>query len=371
MMPSLTGPHPPSTLGTRTTRLSLLGGTLLGAVLALGTLATSWQEPAMAAAAPPGLSDKVLEGVLLDHMDAEDAERALRYLARFHPDESVRQWAQQELAVDAPVTPPTVWTPLAIAASEIAEPEPDEVADAPTPTVAAPPPPAPKPVAKAQPKPASEPPPRKERARHGTPVAKKARTFEAAKFLPRADMLPHEEDEAQVAAEPAPPPPTAAPEVPEAPASDGPREPTARDAGTDAPEPAQAPPPKAVPSPPPPEPEPEPAPTPVPVLSVDGLSLSDRFLSSEEVVLALAGLEERARRCWSSALTANPDPELGGEVTIRFRLHNGRPALVKAVHDDSGSDSFVPCVNRLLRQAEYGEEARGVVEWTLLVDNGA
>lgn len=368
MMPSPTGPHPPSTLGTRTTRLSLLGGTLFGAVLALGTLATSWQEPALAAAELPGLSDKVLQGVLLDHMDAEEADRALRYLVRFHPDESVRQWAQQELAFDAPVKPQTVWTaPLPIAAVEVEEPEPVEVVPPTAPTPA----PAPKPVATAAPKPVSAPPPRKERARQAAPVAKKGRSFEAAKFLPRADMLPHEEeDDDEVAAELAQAPPAAAPE---APGSDAPSESTDQDGGTDAPEPTQAPTPKAVPSPPPPEPEPEPepAPTPIPVLSVDGLSLSDRFLSSEEVVLALAGLEERAQRCWSSALTANPDPDLGGEVTIRFRLHNGRPALVKAIHDDSGSDSFVPCVNRLLRQAEYGEEARGVVEWTLLVDNGA
>lgn len=107
----------------------------------------------------------------------------------------------------------------------------------------------------------------------------------------------------------------------------------------------------------------------MPVVAIDGLSLSDRFLSSEEVVLALAGLEERVGRCWAHALVANPDPDLGGEVTIRFRLHDGRPALVKAAHDDSGSASFVPCVNRLIRKADYGEEARGVVEWSLVVDN--
>ena len=76
-------------------------------------------------------------------------------------------------------------------------------------------------------------------------------------------------------------------------------------------------------------------------------------------------------RCWAQVLDANPDPDMGGEVTMRFRVHDGRPALVKAIEDDTGSDDFVPCVSRLIRRADYGSDARGVVEWTLLVDNDA
>ena len=89
-----------SFLSSRAPRLAFFGGVMLGGIAALCAIPVAWERSAEAAANNHRLSARVLEGVLLDHMETGEADRALRYLAQFHHEESVRQWASAELAAD-------------------------------------------------------------------------------------------------------------------------------------------------------------------------------------------------------------------------------------------------------------------------------
>ncbi len=376
----------------RTASLALLGGSMLATAALYSALHGVGGDQAQASTPTGSVADQALEALLVGQLDRDGAERTLRYLARFHPDEPTRTWAVDELKTVRPAPPPP---PVAVVASvpaepevlpeEDPEPEPEPVQAAkpapkaaarPTsaaapkteppkaaPPKAAPPKPEahtpepPKPEAKPapeavpdEPAPAKPAEPKTEARPRG---AARQRAFEAAAWLPRKDLEPNNDAVATLA------------EVVE---SEGPVETAvASRPASDATEPE----PVEAPEPPPPPPPPKPAPKPIPMVDIDSLTLSNDFIGGAEVVLALSGLHDGIAQCWTRSLDDDPDPDLGGAVILRFRVSSGTPALVKAIQDDSGSPSFVPCVNRLLRRADYGLEARGVVEWSMVVANGA